>query len=967
MVPIVCTQAIAYLALSKTLMKMDQAHKRSAVDLSSKIVEEKIREIKQIGIYLASKSIVINHIQQQDWQGAIDVLSAAIENYPFIERVFIADKESVIRADSQNLKNGVGTKRAYTDWYKGVSKNWMPYVCGVFKRPSLPSINVIDVAIPVRADGHILHPEPDSEVLGIVVVQIKIESLSSWIKDIQLGEHENLILFDQYGHIAYHPEIGSQETVDFSHFPVVQKVLNGEDGVEVINRLLENETHVVAYEPVKEFGWGVLLEEPLRFCREEQNEKMSGILFTGILFLFLSAFLVYKLLQLLKSNQKNLNLVKDLYDHAPCGYHSLNKDGVVINMNATELSWLGYLDEEVIGKKKYTDFIVPGSAHVFHDAFKVFWKQGWVKDIEFEMVRKDGNTFFVLLNASAIRDEEGNIIASRTVVLDITAIKRMKEALSGIEKKYQRLFDESHDAIFLAHPNTKMIVDCNKAAQWMTGYTKQEILALSVIQLHPAGKVQEIVDIFNRDVQKREQDDQYETHNSLLTELLRKDGTSLPVSLNTSIVDMGGTFYMMGVFRDISQQKKIEEELTFRNVLLTAQSETSMDGILVVDDNAKVIQYNKRFLEIWQVSSSLIKEGDDGPLLQSVTTKVKNPEEFLNKVKYLYEHPTEKSIDEILLKDGRVFERYTSPMFDATGKYYGRVWYFHDFTLRKHAMTELVKAYDELKNMQVQLISAEKMASVGQLAAGVAHEINNPIGFISNNMEVLEQYMADYKSVLTMLDHLLMKLEANDKDSVEVIINGIREFKRDADFDYVVKDMDQLLSSTHKGIDRVKKIVLDLRTFSREENDVMGPVNVEEVIESILSIVYNELKYKAELIKDYGHVPQIKGNAQRLGQVFINLLVNAAQAIEERGTITIKTYVKDNQVCVDVQDTGQGIKPENLKKVFDPFFTTKPVGKGTGLGLSVSHEIIKKHNGQIEVSSIEGKGTTFTIIFPLHY
>jgi len=159
--------------------------------------------------------------------------------------------------------------------------------------------------------------------------------------------------------------------------------------------------------------------------------------------------------------------------------------------------------------------------------------------------------------------------------------------------------------------------------------------------------------------------------------------------------------------------------------------------------------------------------------------------------------------------------------------------------------------------------------------------------------------------------------------------------------------------------------VQDLRAFSHEDTDKMELIKIEEVIDGVLSIAHNELKYKADVEKSYGDTPLIIGNAQRLGQVFINLLINAAQAIDQRGIVEIKTYVEDKYVCVDIKDTGKGIKEEHLKKIFDPFFTTKPVGQGTGLGLSVSYEIVKKHRGEIKAQSIEGQGATITVILPI--
>ena len=278
---------------------------------------------------------------------------------------------------------------------------------------------------------------------------------------------------------------------------------------------------------------------------------------------------------------------------------------------------------------------------------------------------------------------------------------------------------------------------------------------------------------------------------------------------------------------------------------------------------------------------------------------------------------------------------------------------------------ERKRAEKELGSTQAQLLQSEKMASIGQLAAGVAHEINNPVGFISNNMEVLGQYVSEYTKILRMLEVLKKSIEEGDIEKARSIVKDITQFENEIQLDHVMSDIDNLLQHNQRGIERIQKIVMDLKTFAREGGDVMEFVKVEEVIDSILSIVQSELKYKAELKKNYEDTPLVKCNPQKLGQVFINLFVNAAQAMEEKGKIEVRTYTKNHYVCVDVSDTGKGIPPENLKKIFDAFFTTKPVGQGTGLGLSVSYEIVKKHGGDIKVQSKVGEGTIFTIMLPI--
>ena len=279
---------------------------------------------------------------------------------------------------------------------------------------------------------------------------------------------------------------------------------------------------------------------------------------------------------------------------------------------------------------------------------------------------------------------------------------------------------------------------------------------------------------------------------------------------------------------------------------------------------------------------------------------------------------------------------------------------------------ELQSAHDQLKQIQLQLLQSEKMASIGQLAAGVAHEINNPVGFISNNMEILQEYVGNYIKVLRGMEGIKQQVTDGDLEKAKAAVVELKKLEEEINLYYMMNDVNKLLEHSSRGLERIRKIVLDLKTFAREESaESMELIRIEEVMDSILSIVHSELKQKGELLKEYGNTPLIKGNAQRLGQVFINLLVNATQAIEDKGKITIKTYQQDGYICLDVSDTGKGIPEENLKKIFDPFFTTKPVGQGTGLGLSVSHEIIKKHGGKIMVQSKVGTGTTFTVMLPL--
>lgn len=272
----------------------------------------------------------------------------------------------------------------------------------------------------------------------------------------------------------------------------------------------------------------------------------------------------------------------------------------------------------------------------------------------------------------------------------------------------------------------------------------------------------------------------------------------------------------------------------------------------------------------------------------------------------------------------------------------------------------LQQVNQKLESTQNQLLQSEKMASVGLLAAGVAHEINNPVGFVNSNLGTLEKYITNMSRVLAVYENAEANLD--EKTMAEV-----SEIKRKVDLPYVLTDIPNLLKESQDGLARVKRIIQDLRDFSHVDESSWQLASLESCLDSTINVASNEIKYKAELVKIYGGIPQIECMPSQINQVFLNLLVNAAQAIETKGVITIRTGIEDGEVWVEVEDTGKGIAPEHLQKIFDPFFTTKPVGKGTGLGLSVSFGIVQKHGGRIEVRSEVGKGTAMRVWLPVKH
>lgn len=293
-----------------------------------------------------------------------------------------------------------------------------------------------------------------------------------------------------------------------------------------------------------------------------------------------------------------------------------------------------------------------------------------------------------------------------------------------------------------------------------------------------------------------------------------------------------------------------------------------------------------------------------------------------------------------------------------------REWWREQVLHDRHV--ELEQAYARLKSTQSQLLQSEKMASIGQLAAGVAHEINNPIGYVHSNLGTLQIYLRGLAKLMDAYDRLLAEWPAEHTNSAAY--QEVDEIKRQVDYTYVREDLPQVLVESREGIERVRKIVLDLRDFShggQAENEDWVYADIHRGLESTLNIVWSELKYKAEIRKEYGDLPQIECLPAQLNQVFLNLLINAGHAIKERGIITITTSHDERGVSITIADDGVGIDPEHLKRIYDPFFTTKPVGRGTGLGLALSYGIVQKHHGSIDVSSKVGEGSRFQIFLPI--
>jgi len=283
----------------------------------------------------------------------------------------------------------------------------------------------------------------------------------------------------------------------------------------------------------------------------------------------------------------------------------------------------------------------------------------------------------------------------------------------------------------------------------------------------------------------------------------------------------------------------------------------------------------------------------------------------------------------------------------------------HDEAVLKEQLAATVSLNQQLEGAQVQLVQSEKLAAIGQLAAGVAHELKTPIGFVGSNFGTLERNVDD------MLALIAAYHEAASSPDPATALQAAEARYVAADIDYLREDLPALFAESHDGFDRVQRIVRDLKDFSRVGEQEWQFADLHRGLDSTINILRYEIKNKADVVLEYGELPQVWCVPSMINQVFLNLLANAAQAIEKKGTITVATGVEDGKVLIRVTDTGSGIQPDILDRIFTPFFTTKAAGKGTGLGLSLAQEIIRKHRGRLSATSVPGQGSTFTIELPL--
>lgn len=643
-------------------------------------------------------------------------------------------------------------------------------------------------------------------------------------------------------------------------------------------------------------------------------------------------------------------------------------DGHFLKINPAWQKLLGYTTQEILAKP-FLNLIHPDD------------RAATIKEVERQLAGKatmqfsnrylckDGSYRWLEWEATPAVDGKLLFASAR----DITERKLNEEALRASQARYVSLFDAIADAVFV-HATLEdgapgKFLEVNEVACRQTGYSHDELLNMTPVQLDAPDSGVDLAPISKRLLAGE--------HVVFEQVHLAKDGQRIPVEIHAHLFMLNGSQTVISLVRDITERKKAEWVLWESEERYRSLFENMLEGythckMLFEQDTPQdfiYINVNRAFEKITGLKDVVGKKATE--VIPGI--RASNPElfEIYGRVA-LTGHPERFDTNVEALGIWLSITVYST----QKGHF---VAVFGDITRRKRfeaqqaleyqhiaeINTQLTEANKQLKLTQNQLLQSAKMASIGLLAAGVAHEINNPIGYVNSNMGTLEKYLADIFAVIDKFEAIEM-LMGMLVDSDDPLLQELRQFKEQINLGYIRKDIKALIAESHQGLEQVKKIVLDLKNFSHTDSkDQWTWADMHHMLDTTLNVIWNELKYKCEVVKEFGVLPEIYCLPSQLEQVFMNLLENAAHAIEVRGKITLRTGQEGDRIWIEVSDTGKGIPPEDFPHLFDPFFTTKPVGKGTGLGLSVSYSIVEKHHGKIEVQSEVGKGSVFRVWLPV--
>ncbi len=649
-------------------------------------------------------------------------------------------------------------------------------------------------------------------------------------------------------------------------------------------------------------------------------------------------------------------------EHSGQAMAFLNLDGELILANPAFSRLLGFSVEDLLGRA-IVDLTPDHWTEVTRDVQHRLLQDGQAIRFEKEYRARDGRLVPVELVADLFRDESGRPIAISGLITDLSERKQMEAALVAAERRARALFEGINDAVFV-HDLEGRILEANPAATRLLGYTHEEFLRLNTEDIDAGEFAEGFRARLGRQLEQG--------HLACEGCHRAKDGHLIPVEINTSRIELENRPAVMAVIRDVTERRALEEtrrqfvasqsrnaaEVAAKNRALAESesryrllTEASLDAVVVADSEARITLFNPAAERIFGLPaveaigrslSTLL--GDGAMTAEGLRTDV-----------------------------GRASPRFVGRTTELMGRREGGETFPIEISLsavNPEGRTQYIGSIRDLterQRLREMVAQSEKLASIGLLSAGVAHEINNPLAYVANNLAVLERDLRGVGELIDAYETGRPTLADRSPD----VLTRIDEVSEGLDWPYVRANLPRILDRTRDGVRRVASIVQNLRGIARTSPTRKEMVDLSELVDSALEMAQGQLKragIRVELDLAPSR-PKLACVPQQITQVLLNLMINAAQAMQEfgrpeGGTLRVAVGRDVGSQWFEVSDDGGGIAPENISKLFDPFFTTKPVGEGTGLGLAITHGIVTGHGGTIEVRSRVGSGTTFRVNLP---
>lgn len=664
-----------------------------------------------------------------------------------------------------------------------------------------------------------------------------------------------------------------------------------------------------------------------------------------------------KIKKALKENERRFNT---LLNNVPgMAYRCSNtKDWKMEFISDGCLSLTGYHPNQFVNNNyiSYEEIIHKDDRKIVWSKIQTALENKIPFQISYRIITASGREKWVWEQGCGIYTKTGSLLALEGFIFDITRHKSAEDALTENETFLRTLVHAIPDFVWLKNING-VYLTCNHSFERFFGSKEEDIIGKTDYDFVD----KELADFFREHdnlaikLQKPNSNEEWVTY--------AEDGRRLLLeTIKTPLIDNNGKLIgVLGIGRDITERKRIEEELRFRNILLTSQQEASIDGILVVDEFGKIILFNNRFVEMWKIPEKVIASKSDKKTLKSVLINLVDPNLFIQKIKYLYLHKELKSQDEIELSDGRTFDRYSAPMFN-NDKYYGRIWYFRDITQRKSVEKELEKHKNELEMLvESRTLELEKVNELLQEEIIKQKEVE----------EIVKQSLEKEKQLNELKTRFISIASHEFRTPLTTILSSAQLLERY----HKIWDTDNIKIQFARIKDNIKQLTEtmdDVLTISRTETGkiIFEPKEIElkyfcdEIVDNIrVSLLPNQnLIYKL-LTQHKKFLLDVK----LLKQIMLNLLSNAIKYSKDDSEIEFIIKEESNRLTFRIKDYGIGIPQNDIETLFEPFHRGKNVGSvhGTGLGMSIVKRSIEMHNGKLEFETEEGFGTTFLVTIPI--